>query len=148
MSMIFKTTGRTGHEMIKMIRSFYCKETKKPQKIQLGKFRKSDIPSIAYDKKFVPKVIEELKEKGATNEEIAEAEDYINVLFEAEQEKAVLREKGAFLSHVKLAASAHESHLELLTETERVELWDSIKTIESKLRAVGITKPRKPRTKS
>lgn len=148
MSMIFKTTGRTGHEMIKMIRSFYCKETKKPQKLQLGKFRLSDVKSIAYDKNFVPKVADELKEKGATTEEIAEAKDYINVLFEAEQEKAILREKGAFLSYIKLAASAHESHLELLTETEKADLWESMKTIESKLRSVGITKPRKPRAKA
>lgn len=139
--MLFRESGKEGNESIRFVRTYYCSEAKGARQKTLGKIKKSDISSSV----FTSTLLEELSENDATEAEIAEVKEWLVVMQNKALEDRLHSEKDSLLFWLKMAKNTQDKAIELLTEQDQAELFDSIKTLEDRLREKGIRRPRKPR---
>ncbi|HIF9439696.1 TPA: hypothetical protein ACX6SL_003904 [Photobacterium damselae] len=139
--MLFRESGKEGNESVRFIRTFYCPEAKGARQKTLGKIKKADVWSHISTKKL----FDELLKNEASESEIEEIKEWLNVMVAKQKEDHQHAQKNTLLSWLEYCANTSDQALDLLSEDDQTALFGSIKKLEERLREKGIRRPRKPR---
>lgn len=141
--MLFRESGKEGNESVRFIRTFYCAEAKGARQKTLGKIKKADVWShISTEKLF-----HELLENEATDAEVEEVKEWLEVMVAKQKEDRNNDQKDRLLYWLEHCANTPNQVLDLLSKDDQTTLFNNIKKLEDRLREKGIRRPRKPRTK-
>lgn len=141
--MLFRESGKEGNESVRFVRTFYCTEAKGARQKTLGKIKKSEVSSTT----SVNVLLTELENNEATQDEIAEVKEWLEVMRSKQKEDRQNEQKNMLLRWLEHCSNTSDQALDLLTEDDQAALFGSIKKLEDRLREKGIRRPRKPRTK-
>lgn len=143
MTMLFRESGKEGNESVRFVRTFYCTEAKGARQKTLGKIKKSEVSSTT----SVNVLLTELENNEATQDEISEVKEWLEVMRSKQKEDRQNEQKNMLLRWLEHCSNTSDQALDLLTEDDQAALFGSIKKLEDRLREKGIRRPRKPRTK-
>lgn len=141
--MLFRESGKEGNESVRFVRTFYCTEAKGARQKTLGKIKKSEVSSTT----SVNVLLTELENNEATQDEISEVKEWLEVMRSKQKEDRQNEQKNMLLRWLEHCSNTSDQALDLLTEDDQAALFGSIKKLEDRLREKGIRRPRKPRTK-
>ena len=139
--MLFRESGKVGKESVRFIRTFYCAEAKGARQKTLAKIKKADISSSV----STTDLFNELSKNEATDAEIKEVKEWLEVMLSKQKEDRHNHLKDTFLRWLENCANTPDQALDLLSEDDQADLFSSIKKLEDRLREKGIRRPRKPR---
>lgn len=137
--MLFRESGKEGKKSVRFIRTFYCSEAKGARQKTLGKIKIADVGSVV----SVNQLIDELVNNEATDAEILEVKEWLDVMRKKEKENDLLDAKVRLLTLLKITSETKDEVLDLLDEEDQKELFSHIKNLEERLREKGIRRPRK-----
>lgn len=139
--MLFRESGKEGNESVRFVRTFYCTEAKGARQKTLGKIKKSEVSSTT----SVSVLFTELENNEATQDEIAEVKEWLEVMCSKQKEDRQNEQKNMLLRWLEHCSNTSDQALDLLSEDDQAALFGSIKKLEDRLREKGIRRPRKPR---